>query len=503
MAAAPPTGALDLLRFLALSLEVHTDALCCAVDDVEAAIVESSINDELMDRLEDELAGLLDRQSRLHAGQAVIALSQKERRRGSEVRHEQLEPPSQWWGDKQIQTSRTHARAASTTTDRQSLQRVGSLSPRWLDMSGSRREDTPESGSTRCLSTVEGCSLSADIASVDRQVELHKAKIEQLDCYSVRGKLLQLEKMKKTAKDIDLEVLVQNTVGTFEFPPAVRVLWTPTSSCVSTLTPSTPDGHSYASSSPSVAALHDTPLRNVGGQGRGDVNLAQHAAGRGDVVNHTNIDLLLARACQRLAGRSVDALEALASSNVSEESAAAHVLGCTVYAAEFDRAAQGELAAVMELQTMPRDALSRLYRQLERNSICTAKVDARCFGARDTVLAAQDFSALPADWTTTQSLSRVPLEEVLPPTRHLLCPRFTFANVAELKMLQTTRVDLQRKIVQFLLGGQESNEELLPQASGNEVDRTVALTRLAVAENTPATVTGHAWKTMVRVPHDA
>ncbi|KPA82260.1 hypothetical protein ABB37_03370 [Leptomonas pyrrhocoris] len=492
---AEPTAALDLLRFLALSLEVHTDALCCAVDDVEAAIVEFSINDELMDRLEDELAVLLGRQRRMHAGQAMIALSQKERLRGNALRRDE-HPPSQPWGDKRIQTSRTHSRAASTATGQWSAVR----SPR-QPAESEMREDFSDGASTRCLSNAEG-SLEADVAAVDHRVDLLKAKIEELDCYSLRGKLLQLEKMKKAVKDIDLGRLMESVVDNFEFPPAVRTLWASGSSS-SPSCASAAVGVSYASSSTLSVAAHNTSSRSITMRSSNETTLAQHAAGKGDVVNHTNVDLLLARACQRLAGRSVDALEALASTNVSEESAAAHVLGCVVYAAEFDRSDWSELRAVMELQTLPRDALARRYRRWEKQSICKASIDARCFGARCTVLAAQDFSALPADWATSQSLSRIPLDEVLQPMRHLLSPRFTFVNVAELKHLQARRVALQRKIVQFLLGGPATSEELLRQVPCSDVDRAVAAARLAVGESTPPTISGHAWKTMVRVPRKA
>lgn len=498
--AASPTDALDLLRFLALSLEVHTDALCCAVDDVEAAIVESSIHDEEMDRLEEELAGLLDRQRRLHAGQAVIALSRRERERSTELRRASQQPQLQPCEKKRFQSSRSHSCAGSTTAGPQSLGR----SPRQTVEADRRRAtDSADDESVRCLSTARA-SLDADVASVDRQVDLHKARIEELDCYSLRGKLLRLGKAKKAAKDVNFEKLVQHTTESFEFAPAVRALWTleESSSNAKNGLPPAAAAVSNAASSPS-AVLHGAPSRGVQPQDRSDVDLARYAAGRGNVVNHTNVDLLLARACQRLAGRSVDALDALASTNVSEESPAAHVLGCAVYAAEFDRSEQRELRAVMELQTMPRDALARSYRRWWRKCICTAKLDARCFGARNTVLAAQDFSALPADWTTTKSLSQIPLDEVLSPIRHLLSPRFTFASVAELKQLQAKRVELQRKIVQFLLGGPEVHGELLRHISGDEATRAVASARLAVAESTPSTVSGHAWKTMVRVPHDS
>lgn len=483
--ASPSTNALDLLRFLALSLEVHCDALCCAVDDVEAAIVESSINDELMDGLEEELAGLLDRQRRLHAGQAVIALSQKERMRGSEIRRERR-PPTQPWGDKRIQTSRTPSRATSVAAGQQGALRSSQQTKNVAD-----REPSLDDVSTRCLSTAEE-SLAADVASVDRQVEVLRAKIEELDCYSLRGKLLQLEKMKRAVKDVDLEAVVESVVDGFEFPAAVETLWAadkePSLSFTSSSAPAVPRGHG---ASPSRrTALTD------------DLTLAQHAAGKGHAVNHTNIDLLLARACQRLAGRSVDALEALASTTVSEESAAPHVLGCMVYATEFERSERGELRSVMELQTMPSDALARHYHRWKNAAICTASIDARCLGARETVLAAQDFSALPSDWATAQSLSRVPLEEVLPPIRHLLSPRFTFANAGELRRLQATRVALQRKVVRFLLEGSDSDEELLRQLPGSTQDHAAASARLAVAECTPPTVSGHAWKTLMRVARD-
>lgn len=481
--AAPPTDALDLLRFLALSLEVHTDALCCAVDDVEAAIVESAINDELMDRLEEELAGLLDRQRRLHAGRAIIALSQQERQRGSEVRRD-LRPSAQVWGDKRIQVSRAPPRATSTASAQPSL---------GGGQSALRAASHDDGASTRGLSTAE-VSLEADVAAVDRQVESLKRRIEALDCYSLRGKLLQLEKMKRTVKDVDLAELVETIVNEFQFPPAVQALWAS-------------DVAETASAS-SFISKASVPSRGASNQSRlkarsEDVTLAQYAAGRGHVVNHTNLDLLIARACQRLAGRSVDALDALSSTTVSEDSAAAHVLGCMVYAAEFERSERGELQSVIELQTMEKDALSRLYRQWEREAICTADIDPRCFGARDTVLAPQDFSALPADWATTKSLSRIPVDELLPPIRHLLCPRFTFANRAELLELQAARVELQRTIVRFLLGGADTDAELLQSVARNATDHTAAMARLAVADTTAPTVTGHAWKTLVRVPHDS
>ncbi|CAJ1023197.1 hypothetical protein Q4I32_003161 [Leishmania shawi] len=484
MTANPPSSAVDLLRFLALSLTVHTDAVCCAVDDVEAAIVESSTNDELLDTLEKELAVLLDRQRRLHVTRSVIALSQEERRRGMELRRSG-QTSTQRYGHKRIQTSRTTSNISATQmhdTARYSSERFSrGVSPDKMEQGYGSSAVSAHACSTAASSAPLCAESEAD--SVDAQVERLKERIMHLDCYSLRGKLLQLEKQKKEVKEIDLEDLVTRVVDSFEFPAAVRALWcSGASPCLAC--------SGIGSSAPHKRASQSCARSR-------DATLAQPATRKGGVINHTNVDLFLARACQRLSGRAADALQALASTSVSEQSAAAHVLGCMVYAAEFNASERADLAAVQQLQTMPRDTLSRLYDQCVRSSVCEAKLDGRCFGARGTVLAAQDFSALPADWATTQSLSQVPLDEILPPVRHLLAPRFSFADVAELKRLQVKRVELQEKIVNFLLGRQEKDEELLQGISGSQRDRAVAAARLAVTEVTPASTSAHAWKTMV------
>ncbi|KAG5467856.1 hypothetical protein LSCM4_00942 [Leishmania orientalis] len=484
MATEPPSGAVDLLRFLALSLAVHADAICCGVDDVEAAIVESSTNDETLDALENELNVLLDRQRRLHATRSIIALSREERRRGLELR-QSWRPSTQSHGGKRIQTSRAPSNASvplGRSRGDQSRERLPTdVSPEDLE------EECEETVlSTRGLSTAASSAspcAESEADSVDAQVERLKARIKYLDRYSLRGKLLHLETLKKAVKEIDLEDLVVSLVDSFEFPASVRALWCSASSPHS--------GNSCASS----CATHSKASR---GRTRfGDASLPQHAAGLGAVVNHTNIDLLLARACQRLTGRVSDALEALTSAGVSEDSAAAHVLGCVVYAAELDSSGSTDLAAVQQLQRMPRDALSRLYDQCVRNSVCETKLDDRCFGARGTVLTAQDFNAVPPDWAAAQALSRVPLDAILPPARHLLAPRFSFADVAELKRLQSRRVELQEKIVRFLVGGPVKDREALQCVSDSPLDCAAAATRLAVADVTPASLSTHAWKTMV------
>ncbi|CBZ30321.1 conserved hypothetical protein [Leishmania mexicana MHOM/GT/2001/U1103] len=484
MTATSPSSAVDLLRFLALSLAVHADAVCCAVDDVEAAIVELSTNDEHLDILENELAGLLDRQRRLHVTRSMIAFSQDERRRGMELRRS-VQASTQQYGNKRIQTSRTPSnRSASLMggTPRRPGERLSvDLFP------GEPEQEYGASAvSTRGLSTATSSTApcaGSEADSVDAQVERLKARIMHLDRYSLRGKLLHLEKQKNAVKEIDLENLVARVVDPFEFPASVRALWCGAASSRST-------GSQTSSCAPFTAASHRSARS-------GDVTLAQHATGKGSVVNHTNIDLLLARACQRLSGRAADALEALASTNVSEASAAAHLLGCMVYAAELDSSGSTDLAAVQELQRMPRDTLSHLYDQCVRNSVCEAKLDGRCFGVRGTVLGAQDFNALPAEWATSQSLSHVPLDEILPPVRHLLSPRFSFADVAELKQLQERRVALQEKLVKLLVEGPEKEAELLQDIAGSPRDRAAAAARLAVAEMTPVSTSVHAWKTMV------
>ncbi|KAK7200759.1 hypothetical protein NESM_000134100 [Novymonas esmeraldas] len=479
MAAAPPSSAVDLLRFLALSLEVHADAVCCAVDDVEAAIVESSTNDELLDVLEEELVGLLDRQRRLHAARSVIALSQEERRRGMDVRRRQT-PTALGCNEKRIQTSRAPSHVSGTGARVSPPYTGGSVATAPPSGAWTHDSETAEASMAGSSSPAPHEETGAD--SVDVQVAALKARIERLDRYSLRGKLLQLEKQKRAVAGVDIERVVAEVVDTFEFAAPVRALWA--------AAPAPPSDASRLSSRASQAS----PSRDRSSDG----TLAQHATGKGGVVNHTNIDLLLARACQRLSGRAADALEALASTHVSEESPAAHVLGCMVYAGQFDASEGTDLTAVQLLQTMPHDTLSRLYAECVHSSVCEARLDDRCFGARRSVLAAQDFCALPGDWATTQSLARVPFDEVLPPVRHVLAPRFSFADVAELKQLQTRRVELQEKIVAFLLGGQGPIEELLRGVSGNERDTAAAAARLAVAEVSPASTAAHAWRTLVR-----
>lgn len=473
LASASQGGApLDLLRFLALSLEVHTDAVCCAVDDVERAIVESSTNDERLDALEEELADLLDRQRRLHAAHSVIALSQEERRRGAELRRSRL-PLTQSFGEKRIQVSRPSSQPVAGLSAMRVARHTGVTGE---DLTtGFSAADASTRGFSTGAPSEAATQLQAELEVVDAQVERLKSRIQYLDRYSLRGKLLELEKRKKAIKDVNLDDITAAVVDDFQFPAAVQALWGP------------------------------PPALPTAGRPRAlEASLAEHAAGKGSVVNHTNVDLLLARACQRLAGRATDALEALSSTSVTEDSVAAHVLGCMVYAGEFDASDGTDLAAVQALQQMPPNALSQLYDACVGGSVCEARLDERCFGARQTVLSAHDFCALPNDWATTQSLTGVALDTVLPPVRHLLAPRFTFADVAELRRLQARRVALQEKIVQLLVGGQEAEAEALAGLEGaSSRDRTVAAARLAVADATPTTRCAHAWKTILAVSEES
>ncbi|GET92274.1 hypothetical protein, conserved [Leishmania tarentolae] len=486
MTAKSSSSAVDLLRFVAISLAVHADAACCAVDDVEAAIVESSTNEEILGALEEELAVLLDRQRRLHATRSVIALSQDERRRGMELRRS-WRPSTDQYGDKRIQTSRTQSNRSASRGHGTRRHPGENLSTGLYSDETERRYGTwtvSQRGLSTATSSTAPCTES-ETDSIDAQVERLKARIIHLDRYSLRGKLLQLEKKKNAVKDIDLEELMAKVVDTFEFPASVRALW---------YSPAAPrsNGPQKSSRVPFRAASHRRAQSE-------DAPLGEYATGKGGVVNHANIDLLLARACQRLSGRASDALEALASTNVSEASAAAHLLGCMVYAAELDSSGSTDLAAVQQLQTMPRDTLSRLYDECVRNSVFEAKLDSRCFGVRDTVLSTHDFNALPAEWAASQPLSQVPLDELLPPVRHFLSPRFSFANVAELKRLQGKRVELQEKVVKLLLDGQEKDRELLQDIAGSQRDRAAAAVRLAVAGAAPESSSAHAWKTMILV----
>ncbi|KAG5493950.1 hypothetical protein JKF63_01782 [Porcisia hertigi] len=488
MTAKPTPSAVDLLRFLTLSVAVHADAICCAVDDNEVALVESSTNDEHLETLENELVVLLDRQRRVHAARSMIALSQNERHRGIELRR-RPQPLTQQYGDKRIQTSRTPSHKSVSMmlgTDRRTTERP--FSNTGTDEIGAVDEAT--AASTRGLSTAASSTAprtEPEAESVDAQVERLKANIMHLDRYSLRGKLLQIKKQKKAIKEIDLEDLVAKVIDTFEFPASVRALWSSES-----------PPRSDCSRGFSCAEKAGTSRSRVHPR---DMSLAQHAIGQGGLVNHTNIDLLLTRACQRLSGRAADALRALSSTNVSDESAPAHLLGCVVYAGEFDSSESTDLAAVQQLQTMPRNTLSRLYAQCLRTSVFEADLDERCFGARGTVLAAQDFNALPTDWATAQSLSRVPLDEILPPAQHLLTPRFSFADVAELKRLQAKRVELQEKIVRFLVDGQEKEAELLQGIAGSGQDRVAAAARLALAEVASPSTSPHTWRTLL-LPRD-
>ncbi|KAG5468257.1 hypothetical protein LSCM1_02235 [Leishmania martiniquensis] len=485
MATESPSGGVDLLRFLALSLAVHADAVCCSVDDVEAAIVESSTNDELLDALENELVVLLDRQRRLHVTRSIIALSQEERRRGVQLR-QSWQPSTPSHGGKRIQISVAPSSKSVSLSGGKGSPRERSLTGASTDYMELERGATAVSA--RGLSTTASSPApraESEVDAVDAQVERLKARIAYLDRYSLRGKLVQLEAQKRAVKEIDMRDVVTKVVDSFEFPASVRALW-----CIPA---SPPSGGSRAGSCAPQAKASRSRTRF------GDATLPQLATGLGAVVNHTNIDLLLSRACQRLTGRASDALRALASTSVSEKSAAPHVLGCMVYAAELDSSGSTDLASVQQLQMMPQDTLSRLFEACVRNGICEAKVDDRCFGARGTVLTAQDFNALPANWAAAQSLSRVPMAEVLPPVRHLFTPRFTFADVAELRRLQARRVELQEKVVTSLVGRLAKEREALHGVPGSQRDCAAAAARLALVDATPECGLTHAWKTMVVV----
>lgn len=466
----------DLLRFLALSLNVHADAVACAVDDVEKTLVESSVNNEELLALEKDLQTLLERQRHLNAGRLLLSRAKAEREHDANARRSSL-LKRPLFGEKAFQISRSTPlpssdRVALSETSRSGAQVVGGKQRGercTAQMEAGGTAPAPRSpGVAECEADWAASTSSAapsdrrgvmdEASSVDEQVRIRQRRLAELDRFAVLQKVRRLEELKKKVCGVDIQRIVDHATAKFRMPDAVHRLWK------NSKNPNSED----------------------------------------DLIDHTNIDLLLSRGCQRFTGRCIDALGALAGSSVTEESSPAHVLGCVIYAGEFDDRSSGEIGSVVELQTLGPEALSLHHRDLLSQATVEAPVAPRCLGQRDTVLSPYEYCAIPQNWPSAVAVSNISLGEVLPPTRHFLTPRFSFSDAAELRALQSARVRIQQSAVNRLFDRRAMESVLMlsrgaDNAKPDDKGEAVAALRCALsnAASEMMPLSQHSWKTVL------
>ncbi|KEG08118.1 hypothetical protein DQ04_07971010 [Trypanosoma grayi] len=389
--------ALELLRFMALSAAVHADAVQCLVDDTRSVLSQMALDQERLDTLEGQLSTLLEEQRRLHAMRDVVSRS-RSLRRGEDM----LPKGGGGSNKRKCQAAASVVRSKSGSAEVPPRATTLSNIEDVLRFASSAvpEEDVPFSETGRHGGVVGIAASSAEKRaeecgtveghSIDEEVERVKSEIRLLEGMSIKAKLRELEALKQAVKDIDVNSIAERHVGKFRFPHEVEALW-------------------------------DTK----------------------QVVNRTNIDLFIARACQRLSSRYEDALDAIADFPMCERSDTTRVLGSALYAEALTSAHNYDAAAVQALQNLARESLVLFYRAKRRHATVGAAVRPR---RADTVLGPAESGFLPRDWWSAQVL-RPPVDVHLPPARHILTARFSFVDAEELKSLETLRVEFQREVL--------------------------------------------------------
>lgn len=430
---------LDLLRFMALSASVHADAALCAVDDTRKAIIQMSADKEAINAVEEQLTVALQRQQRVHAVHGIVTQSREDRRATQHL-----------------------LRGVDRTADDPHPERHLRHRGKTVQSSKRVKAQRPESDVSPMLSNLEAeGDTPGAVLAVDDEVRELKRRLQSLDDMAVQTKLLRLEVLLQRAQQVDGDALMQQLVDPFTFSPDVENLWE--------------DG------------VHKKT---------GEAGAAVH-----NVINHTNVEPLTRRACARFAGRCEDALQALTCADLGASSDAERIFGCLLYANLLGNPNNDEIAAVQTLQSTPDTFFSEEYQILKGQATFDAAVAPRCYQADGgTILSNYEFCALPTDWPVTEALCSVPRDALLPPTRHITTPRFSFSHKEELKKLEQLRVDIQRAAVDRIVRSdgllEDAWKTMVPLRASGSRDRAVAAARLRMHDTSSARKP-HAWMTIM------
>ncbi|KAH9577538.1 hypothetical protein LSM04_007875 [Trypanosoma melophagium] len=474
--------ALELLRFIALSSSVHADAVQCLVDDTQQVLSQMTLEEERLDSLEMQLSTLLKEQQRLNAMQDVVRRSKNSRESDKLFISSEHQKKLQRTAGTQVTKSKKQSstlsniegvlRFASSALEKEDVviltgeQRkrgnTKKVSPEKKEDGDSINENRKEEGNTEVIQTEE---------TVDEAVERVKSEIRLLETMSIKSKLRELETLKQQIRDVDGNAIVKQYVGSFRFTREVEQLWR-SEDCV---------------------------------------------------INGSNIDLFIARACGRLVGRYEDSLSVIdkvASDGVlsmdrdmyryrdsyrdreeDDKDFGGRVFGALLYAAALTTPNNTDAAAVVALQSLQfLHSVDSLHAILQ----CPVMGVLREGRGVETVLSQTEYGVLPADWRSAGVLS-TPEDIHLPPARHILTPRFSFADAEELKELQTLRVDFQRELLNTFVRMPKVLDELRQQDSVSrqeeerkeedvERDVCVALVRLLKGKES----SGSVWTTVAR-----
>ncbi|ORC93602.1 uncharacterized protein TM35_000014790 [Trypanosoma theileri] len=473
--------ALELFRFIALSSSVHADALQCLVDDTQEALSQMTLDVERLDDLEMSLSTLLKEQQHLHAMRDVVRRSKTAREEDkffmSSANQSKSRPKAG------IQNSKSKSqlsalsniegvlRFASSALDREDLG-VSLKEQRKRENTKKIYAEKKEDEDFLQKNAEEGENtevLQGEI-NVDEAVEKVKSEIRLLETMSIKSKLRELETLKQQIRDVDGNAIMKRYVESFRFPTEVEQLW-----------------------------------RN-----------------EDFVINGSNVDLFIARACGRLVGRYEDSLSVIdkvGSGGVlsrdrglyrdrdnyrdgeEDEDFGRQVLGALLYATALTGPNNPDAAAVVALQYLQFfHSVDSLHALLQ----CPVVGLLREGRGVETVLAETEYGVLPTEWRATGVLC-TPEDMHLPSARHILTPRFSFSDAEELKALQTLRVDFQRELLDAFIRMPKVLDEVRQQAlvlsQENESseedmgrDTCVALVRLLTGKESGGSV----WTTVAR-----
>lgn len=497
---------LDLLRFVALSTSVHADAVQAAADATEAALLQMRSDEETLNYLDLRLQGLLKDQRRLHEMHEAIARSKEARRQTDSLLREQ---------QRRLEAEQDRAYGLSGKCI-QSSRRPQMQRSKGYNVTASCDD---EDGDANELGSASGSLAQRDaeraVGSIDAEVERTKRLVAETNRTSIRAKLLELETLKGRVRNVDGKALAKELVVGFRFPPEVEELWggrEESAEEVGSGGEKSRAGSTAAASRASAAHPKRSTRRLCSESEETNAELPRCHS----VVNHTNIDLLLARATQRFTGRYKDALEVLTRTAMDSNCSPQQAFGSLLYADYLD-AADGnpDASAVQALQAFGRSTLADHYTEKCSRAVVDQRISDECLtgsgantaGPSPSVLSAYEFCALPTKWTATAALTALPEDELLPPARHVLTERFSFSDVKELRSLEKLRVDIQRQLVKDVVHDKPLLDDMLSaraRACGcvsSKKDRFVAEARMAVAS---AAVPGkpHAWPTVALATGD-
>ena len=412
----------SLLKYLVLSTGLHADALECHVAENREVIHQLQFDAKRMNDLEQQLESAVAAAKRIGAvGGVLLAARSAREAQGAKTSSTSSQPQVRWTPSSGIGQSVGDAlKFASLATD----------------------------------FSVDSSPVEASqvIANAEANVTRIRHAMMLAENNSVELKLRKLEALKaQVGKAPSREELLAASAS-FCFSPEVEKLWS-TKRVTAPSCEKGPDGGDNDDDSEIGADSSESSYF---------VSLVHGAVER---FKRRYLDAI---SVLRLV-ESDEALGAMTSAEAEtlDVAAAKRLCSASLYAQQLSNPQMNaDLRTVLALENADSQTLASHYddmceRYWTRGPDVLLQRSTRSTSSSDSMIGATPAFFLPKEWQCASALQASLQSETLPPARHILCNRFSFADLQELQSLEMLRVEVQAKILNSVLfSGDDGSDEV-------------------------------------------